>query len=243
MRNISGLVLMLCSAPLCAAQSLDTLQRLSPSEFATLAEHLSAAFSYKPVIPAAPLGVFGFDLSGELAATRLRDKAVFAKAAAQWDALDEHIDTLNIARIHAHKGLPFDLDVGFSYGTAINSNANTWGAELRYAVLAGSAFTPAVAVRGAYSQMTGVGVMDLSSASLDISVSKGVLMFTPYAGLGYVWSEATPKERTVALERVDLAQAKAFCGLNMNFGIFNAALEYDNTGGYSTLSLKLGSRF
>jgi hypothetical protein len=243
LKRFYALGLVFLSAGAFADQSIDTLQRLDQFEFRALSEDLGATLSYKPLIPAEPLGIFGFDIGGEISTTRLSKGQLFAKTAQQWDWLDANTeDYLGVARLHAHKGLPFNLDAGLSYGAVLNSNAGVWGAELRYSLLPGSALTPALAVRTAYTQMTGVDSMELSTQSLDISASKGFVMFTPYAGVGHVWTQSRAKN-TPYLSDEDISQFKVYGGLNIGLTLFNLAAEYDNTGGINTFSLKLGARF
>jgi hypothetical protein len=226
-----------------ADQSIDTLQRLDQNEFRAFSEDLAAALSYKPVIPSEPLGVLGFDIGAEFSTTLLKNGNLFSKTALEWDWLDDKgEDYLGIARLHAHKGLPFNIDAGLSYATVINSNTNVWGAELRYALLQGSTLTPALAVRTAYTRMSGVEALDLATQSLDISTSKGFAMFTPYAGVGHVWTQSHAKNAPY-LSDEDISQFKVYGGVNLGLTLFNLAAEYDNTGGISTFSLKLGTRF
>jgi hypothetical protein len=244
--SLSVAILLLAGNSVYADQSIDTLRHLNQSQFDTLGEDLSAALSYKPVIPAEPLGLLGFDISAEYAITKISDKNLFRLASNNWsNLLDENVgDYIGVARLHAHKGLPFGLDVGLSLGSVTNSNANVWGAEFRYSLLEGSTLTPAVAVRAAYSDMGGVDVMDLTTQSLDVSISKGFLMLTPYAGIGHVWAQADPSDPlNPNLASSDISQVKIFGGLNFSLGLFNSAIEYDNTGGNSSASVKLGVRF
>lgn len=221
-----------------ADQSIDTLQTLEQDDFATLTEDLGAALSYKPISPTEPLGWVGFDVGAEISTTAVSDSEVFARVSDDGDSSDY----LTVARLHAHKGLPFGLDVGASLGSVVNSNATVFGVEGRYSVLEGTVISPALGVRAAYTRMSGVEAMDLATQSLDVSLSKGILMFTPYAGVGYVWTQGESNDNQ-ALSKVTSAQPKIYGGVNLGLTLFNGVLEYDNTGGNSTYSLKLGIRF
>jgi hypothetical protein len=81
---------------------------------------------------------------------------------------------------------------------------------------------------------------------LDISISKGFLGFTPYAGVGEVWvnsSTSNPAAQTAGITSEGFNQPKVYVGLNINLGLPNFAIEGDTTGGISTYSAKLGLRW
>jgi len=84
----------------------------------------------------------------------------------------------------------------------------------------------------------------LDTKSLDISISKGFAMFTPYAGAGKVWVDSAASVTGIdgTLDK-SFTQSKLFAGGNLNFGLFNMALEADKTGSAKSYSVKLGFRF
>lgn len=59
----------LLAQPAFAANNITTLQNLGQADFNALSEDLGSALSYKPVAPAAPLGITGFDLGLEVTQT------------------------------------------------------------------------------------------------------------------------------------------------------------------------------
>ncbi|MGV6857704.1 MAG: hypothetical protein ACWA5X_01910 [bacterium] len=219
-----------------AANDFNSLQALNQSQFKTLAENLGAVTSYKGVAPAEPLGVTGFDLGVEITATEI-DKDLFDLASSGgWD-----LSTIPVPKLHAHKGLPFNLDVGAFLATAPDTDFRLFGAELRYAFLEGGVTTPAVAGRLTYSTMTGVDELELSNTGVELSISKGFLMLTPYAGIGKVFTTAKAVDVNT-LDEESVTLDKVFAGVNINLGA-NLDLEVDKTGDYATYSAKLGFRF
>ena len=70
-------------------------------------------------------------------------------------------------------------------------------------------------------------VLDLSTKSLDISISKGILIFTPYAGVGQVWITSEPHSPdALALKKEDITKTKAFVGTKMKiFPFVNLVVE------------------
>ena len=150
-----------------------------------------------------------------------------------------------IPKLHIAKGLPFGIDVAAFYSAVPTTNIKLVGAELRYAIMSGGVALPAVAIRGAFTRLSGVDQLSFDTKSLDISISKGFLMFTPYAGVGQVWvnSEANVAGSGGVTLSESFTQSKVFLGANINFGLANFALEGDQTGGTSSYSVKAGFRW
>lgn len=220
-----------------AASNIDQINLLAQTEFRNLSEDLGSALSYKAVAPAEPLGIVGFDVGIEVSATSLQNKSAFNAACSGCD-----ISTLYIPKLHAHKGLPLNLDVGVVYTSVPNSNIKLTGVELRYAFIEGGVAVPAVAVRGTYTKLGGVDQLDFSTTGLELTVSKGFAMLTPYAGVGNEWITSTPSASTDLAEE-KFTQTKLYVGANLNLGLLNIDLEADKTGGAQTVSAKLGLRF
>ncbi|MFP5394062.1 MAG: hypothetical protein ACLGI6_21400 [Gammaproteobacteria bacterium] len=215
------------------ADELGSVQRLSQAEFANLAKDFTAAGSYKAVTPAEPLGVVGFDVGVEVAGTKMEHSDVWKKAGGD-------SSTVYMPRLHVHKGLPFNIDVGASLTAVPGSDIKLIGAEIKYAIIAGNTAVPAVAVRAAATRLSGVDQVDFNSRSLELAISKGFLNLTPYAGVGRVWGSVTPNVGN--LRKESPSASKVFAGLNINMGVANLVAEVDRTGGNDTASLKLGFR-
>lgn len=224
--------------PVRAASDIDSLIGIGQANFRLLSEDLGAALSYKPLIPAEPLGITGFDLGIEVSATKLANPAAFNTATSSGS-----VDTLYLPKLHVHKGLPFGFDIGASYAAVPDSNIKVWGAEVRYAILKGSTATPALAVRGSYSALEGVDQLKLTTTGVDLSISKGFALFTPYAGIGKVWVRSTPDASVPLLVEESFNLNKIFVGVNMNLAVINIAVEGDKTGDATSYGIKFGWRF
>ncbi len=235
-KSISLLCILGCFAQPVWAADITNLSGLNQSEFKLFSEDLGSALSYKAVTPTAPLGVTGFDLGLEVTSTKLQNSALWQTVTG--DAMSSVI----VPKLHVFKGLPLNFDVGAFYSAVPSSNIKLYGGELRYAILEGGAAQPAVGIRGALTKMSGVSQLDLNTKSLDVSISKGFAMFTPYAGVGVVWVDSTPNG-IPTLTSESFNQNKLYVGGNLNFGLVNVALEYDKTGSAPSYSAKLGFRF
>ncbi len=220
------------------AGDLNQIQALSQAQFRALSEDLGAALSYKPLTPTTPLGITGFDLGIAATATKLQNSSAFTAAGG-----GDHSSVI-VPSLRLNKGLPFDIDVGLMYSSVPGTNIRLVGGELRYAIVSGGAAMPAIGIRGSYTKLGGVDQVEFNTRGLDLSISKGFLMFTPYAGIGKVWAASTPMGTAApVLSKESFSVNKVFVGLNMNFGLTNLALEGDKTGKAGTYGAKLGFRF
>jgi len=234
---VTAMLLAAMSLP-AAAKDVNNIGGLTQSEFHGLTQDLGAALSYKPLEPAEPLGLFGFDVGVAATDTKIKNSAAFNTAGAG------DISSIAVPSLRLNLGLPFGLDVGAMAGTVPGSNVRLYGGELRWAFIKGSTTMPAIALRGSYTQLAGVDQLDFSTRGLDLSISKGFAMFTPYAGIGKVWVASTPKNIPSATpSKESLSENKYFVGVNMNFFLINVALEADKTGDDTSYGLKLGFRF
>lgn len=220
----------------CAQASDIQLTALTQAEFRLLSEDLGAIVSYKPLIPSEGLGVSGFDIGVAVSGTTLHDRTVWETASGSSISSTVLVPTLRV-----HKGLPADVDIGVSYAKASTSNLQIVGGELRWAFVPGGVSTPAVALRGSYSSLSGVNSLSFHTLGFDLSVSKGFLFLTPYAGVGLVNVSSRPDAGGLARE--SFTQNKVFGGVNMSFGLLNLAFETDKTGNDASYGLKLGLRF
>jgi hypothetical protein len=160
---------------------------------------------------------------------------------------------LLLPKLRARKGLPWGIDVGAMYSYVPDSNIKLYGFELSKAILEGTAATPALGVRGSYSRLAGVDDLDLQTAGFDASISKGLFIFTPYAGAGMVWVDSKAKGKLqsfsttlqggVPLKSEQVWQPRYFAGLKVSpfplFGV-TAEVEYQERPIYS---LKAGLSF
>jgi hypothetical protein len=237
-RNLAAVIGM-CAVilPAQAASNINNLAGMSQSDFRLLSEDLGAALSYKPLTPAVSTGITGFDVGVEVTSTKLANPAVFDRAVSGGGP-----SSLVVPKLHIHKGLPFGIDVGASYSAIPSSNIKLVGAEVRYAIVQGGIATPAVGLRGSYSAMTGVDQMDFHTTGVDLSISKGFAVFTPYAGVGIVQVTSTPNN-VPGLTRTKFNENKVFVGANINLLFVNLAFEADKTGNATSYGAKLGWRF
>lgn len=234
----AGMMLMVAGGAQAADDIDSVINLLNQDSFKKFSEDLGAALSYKALIPAEPLGITGFDVGVEVTSTALENEELFDVACGGCGA-----ENIIIPKLHVHKGLPMNFDVGMMYSSVPNSNMKLTGFEVRYANIEGGMAMPAVATRATYSKMTGVDELDFETMGLELSISKGFAMFTPYGGIGYNWVTSTPDVAGDIFEEEKFNQTKYFVGVNMNLGLLNLLVEADQTGDAQTYSGKVGFRF
>lgn len=238
-RSLLAACLLACLTQPALGATISNLTALTQPEFQAFSQDLASALSYKPLAPAQPLGAKGFDMGLEVTRTGM------SQSEASWAKITQEstgISSLTMPKLHVTKGLPFGIDVGVVYGKVPASNISVLGAELRYALLPGGIAHPALAIRAAVTRLKGVDQLALGTRSVDLSISQGFAMFTPYAGIGNVWTNSTPNAGP-SLQEVSFTERKVFFGANLNLTFANLAAEVDKTGPERSISLKAGFRF
>lgn len=189
-------------------------------EFKDLSETIGILISYKPLAPAEPLGILGFDFGVEVTAVDVDQDASFLTEA----ILDTNPPSYFVfPKLHAQKGLPFAVDVGLIYAKVQSSNISLIGGEVKWAILKGSVATPALALRGSYTTLLGVDSLDLSTYGIDLSMSKGFAFLTPYVGVGQVWIQSEPN--VPGLSDENLSRTKGFAGLKVKLLLLSLVAE------------------
>lgn len=229
--------LLLSTQVLASGFDINGLQHLDQSEFHQLAQDLGAAFSYKPLAPADTLGPLGFDLGAALTGTTLVNTATVQKVISNGSAYS----TLPQPSLRFIKGLPYNIDIGGFVTRVPSSNVTLYGGEIKWAFIPGDIALPAVAARATVTRLNGVSELGFESYSADVSISKGFVFVTPYAGVGEVRSNTSTDG--LPLSQVNLTQGKVFGGASFNLGLANLDVEADSTGGVRSYSAKLGFRF
>lgn len=202
-------------------------------EFQSVAEDLVAAIDYRAVGPAEATGIVGIGVGLVGSYVAVDDKDAWR------DVTGESFSGLPMVGLQATKGLPFNIDVGAFYSTVPDTNVDVFGGEIRYAILPGSTVAPALALRASYVTVSGIEDFDLESKGLDLSVSKGFALVTPYAGVGFVWGEAEPDPSTT-LATAEVEETKLYVGARLSLGLVELTPEIGQIGDNTAYSLRLG---
>ena len=220
-----------------SAQDFNFVPNPSQADFASVSKDVIAVSSYKALGPAEAGGVTGFSIGAYGAYSSTQD-------ASAWQGLTgSKVDAIGVAGISARKGLPFGIDIGAVYAKVPSTSASLYGGELRWALLPGGAASPALAVRGSYVKLVGGDDLKADSKSVDVSVSKGLLFFTPYAGLGYVWGTVTPDASITTLSKEEVNDLRLFAGARLSLGFLELTPEYERLGDSNVYNLRLSLGF
>jgi hypothetical protein len=185
------------NVPIGAAQPPDAAK----IKFRSLVSELGVVLAPRLLSPADTIGYGGFQFSAEFAYTSINHNADY------WDAtrrvnldqrqLNRPPSFMPTAGIFARKGLWLPLpSFEIGVGAVHVDSSNMWGlqAYAKFAIHEGfhNWPFPSVAVRVAGSRLLGSEDLDLTVASLDVSVSKafglgGTVTLVPYAGWNYLW--------------------------------------------------------
>lgn len=203
------------------AADLDPTKLTLQQEFKDLSKEVGFGLSYFPLAPAEPLGITGFDIGVEVTALDIKENEDY------WDKMGDFPGMLPVPKLHVQKGLPFGIDVGAIYSKVPDTNIQLIGGEVKWAVLQGTVATPAVAIRGSYTKLLGVDNLDLETVGYDASISKGVAIFTPYAGVGQVLINSEPKNVGGLLKDEEITETKYFVGVKTKLLLLTVTAEAD----------------
>lgn len=207
------LALLIVAAPAMAKDIQITTNELAQGEFDSFVKEFGAGISFNPMAPAEPLGTIGFDVGVEVVLTDISDnKGYWTKMISS----NNPHPYLPVPRLHVMKGLPFGIDVGAIYSEIPEYDIRLWGVEVKYALLEGSITTPALSIRGSYSQLDGVDDIDLNTQTIDLTISKGILMLTPYAGVSALWVNGSENSPLVILDDASETTLRGFLGLQVS---------------------------
>ncbi|MBI2384287.1 MAG: hypothetical protein HYV18_09485 [Gammaproteobacteria bacterium] len=233
-KKIAALAVLAIALP-AQAVKIEVGAGTAQNDFDAISHDLVATINYKALGPAEATGITGIGVGVFGTYVGVDDKDAWK------DVTGDSVDALGLVGLSATKGLPFGIDVGAFYTAIPQGDVKVYGAEIRYAFLEGSAVTPALALRGAISRVSGIDSFDLDSKSLDLSVSKGFGPLTPYAGVGRVWGTADPD--TGSLDKVDVEETRLFVGARLGLGLLDFIPEYEKIGDNNAYSLKAGLSF
>jgi len=198
--------------------------------FDTFSNELGSALVYRAVAPADPLGLIGFDIAVE------GTNASFGG------------DSVIIPKIKFQKGLPGNLDIAGYYTqlplTSIGATGDgtAYGVALSYAIWEGGVVSPALAIRGSYTNADVAGVIGATTTGVDLEISKGFPIVSPYAGIGLANISTTDKTGS-GYNGYNAQVTRYFAGANFNLKIMDIAFEVGKTGDNNFTTFKLGFRF
>jgi len=210
-----------CSSPVIAADfSIDPGDIPFFPEVVTEAARLTA---YRSMMPAEPGGLTGFDVGVAISGVEVESNL--------WKQFNVDESAIAVPRIMVRKGLPFNIDIGAFYADVSDYDISMQGAEIQWAILEGTVATPALSLRGSYTELDAAGEMEVKTTAADLVISKGFAMLTPYAGVGTVGFEGkyTGGDPLVQpfISDFDDSETRFFAGLQFAIALLNFTAEYE----------------
>lgn len=196
--------------------------------FDAFSSELGGAMVYRAVAPADPLGITGFDIAIEAT------NASFGGSAT------------TIPKLKLQKGLPGNLDISGYYtmlptASLVGADGTAYGMALSYAIWEGGVAAPALAIRGSYTAADIPGVITANTTGIDLTISKGITLLSPYAGIGLV--NISTSDSTGTWNDYSEQATRYFFGANLNLKLFDIAFESGTTGSNQFTTFKIGYRF
>ncbi len=159
--------------------------------FQSFTQSMGLVFAPSFLSPAESLGQAGFAVGFET-------KFAVAGPGPHWRALnaveenDENPPLFTLLQVHGRKGLPFSFELDSALSWLVDSELFYIGGGVKWSLNEGWVVLPDLSVRGHGGTVTGAPDMNLTTAGVDVSLSKsfglgGVFNLTPYAGYSYLW--------------------------------------------------------
>ena len=240
MKRILIMIMALLVTSLSYAKDIDLTTGIIQDEFNEFIKEIGTALLFNPMAPAETLGITGFDVSVEAVVTDISDQEGYWHKFLGGESASAYV---GVPRIHIQKGLPFNIDIGAMYVSVPDSNIQLWGVELKYGILEGGPIMPAITARVSYSSLQGVDELTLDTQSLDILISKGFLILTPYAGISVTRMNGSEQTPEVILNDIQETGYRVLAGLQISpfpLLIINGEISFGEIPQYG---LKLGFRF
>ena len=228
-------------------------------EFRSLVSELGIALAPRLETPADTLGFGGFQFSADLGYTTIDNSATYWRVFQNVSGPDgsAHSGTLPTIGVFARKGMWFpvpSIEFGGGIVHLLDSQMFTAQGYAKLAIHEGydGLPLPSFAVRGAVSRLMGQHELDLTTASLDLSISKhvgigGTWSVDPFGGWNLLWMvprsqviDATPnidplqpanqddsKLNFVFKDQADIIRQRIFVGAKLQYYLFELTLEAD----------------
>jgi len=216
----------------------------------SMIETVALGTDFRAYQSATPLGmVIGLDMGLEVTAIKVPQEFTDAMVATGQNAAS--VPTLlPVPKLNLHKGLPFGIDLGFSY--VKYQSYQIIGGSVKYAILAGNLAKPSVATRLSYNN-SDLSYIKTRTWKLDVLVSKPIaFLFDPYAGIGYQIGGGTIDFPTgggtgmpASVQGSQSVSAPHFfVGFPLKLALLKIVGEYDYSfSGFSTFGAKLSLGF
>ncbi len=206
--------------------------------FALLSSQVALAFSSPLLEPASTTGYAGFDLGLEVSHVGVH-RAVIG-GVDDWPTRSMDPGALTLTSIHVRKGLPFSFELGGRLLYLAQSSYAGGQLEARWALEGLDGF-PALAVRGAWTEVLGQKEWNLGTGELDLVASRrwavgGATSLTPYVAARYSYVRASSDPLAFATPSPAAAAASQAAFPTLTGGFYRTTLGLRMTAALATLA-------
>lgn len=213
--------------------------RATPEDFTAFHDRFASAVYFWPRHGAKPLGVLGFEVWVDTSVDPGFGDEDFTRTTLDGDLPG---DVLAMSRVGVRKGLPGGFDLGVAYGRTLDGDVELLSGELSWAIVEGGAVTPAVGLRLTGSQALSAEAYDLEQYGLEVLVSKGFPVVTPYGGAGLVRSESRLDRFGGGRLEEDSTETIFFAGVRLKLLLPSLTIEVEQ-GQETQAAVRLGFGF
>ena len=187
--HLAALLILALALPAAAQDGgdIDFDPAITQEEFSTFSRLLAQGIYASPVDAARARSLMGFDIGIAVTALPVDTEAAYWTNAVQDDFTIS--DYVAVPRLVASKGLGF-ATLSASYSKIQDTDISILGGALDVPIVDGGLVSPTIALRGAYSQLSGVDELELDTYGVELFISKGFGPLTPYAAVGRSRSNA-----------------------------------------------------
>jgi len=186
--HLAALLSVFAALPLFAQSDISFDPATTQAEFTTFSRLAAQAIYASPVDPARARGLLGFDIGVAVTAVPVDTNAPYWQHSVSDDFTIS--DYVAVPRVVVSKGLS-KATISAMYAKVQSADVSTWGGALDIPVISGGLLRPTLALRGAYSTLSGSDVYDLKTYGVEVFLSKGIGPVTPYIAAGRMKIDAT----------------------------------------------------
>lgn len=226
--------------------TINDVTNLTNSAAEDLIKTIAVGADHRPYSSASPLGLaIGLEIGVDV--TVIPVPSSFTNALQTVGNTANVPSALPLPRLNIRKGLPFGIDLGFSY-IGVDDNKIV-GGDIQWAFLTKPAL-PNVAVRASQT-LARLGFITTRTTSIDVLASKKVgFLLDPYVGFGVQFASgelayAAGATLPVGVEaKQSVTHPRLFVGLPIKLVLFKLVAEYGYSfSGVSTYGGKFGFSF
>ena len=233
--------------------------------FKELSKTLGGVFAPSTLQPADTMGEAGFAVGVQSKTSLVPEGDYWRALNSNREAADPAVPTLTMLQVHLRKGFPFSIEIDTLFVWLLDSEMFWIGGGIKWAILDKvHTFAPDLAVHGHGGTVVGAPDMSLTTAGVDISLSKafgvgGIIELTPYAGANLVWVitssrvidadptySATPSagySPETVFGNLTTFLPRGFVGMRFSVFAFSATAEFATDGNVHNIGINLGAEF